>query len=271
MKHSLTCSIIVWATLGAAACSGSSGSPTEPTSTPASTTNPPTTNPVSGTVTWNYTGTTWTPTGTAPACPSPMNLAVPVDLARVTSVLYPGQTRGGDYKPHGGFRFDGPGQTNDVVVSLPMTSTIYRGTRFLVDGEIQYGFDFISECGIMQRIGHLRDLTPRFAALAATLPAAAEGDSRFTTFSGQVATAGEAIATATGIRANTNVFVDWGVYDLRQRNASSGDPAWFAAHPGEIAPYAVCWFDLLSSSNAAIVRSLPPADPTSGRSSDFCR
>jgi len=30
-------------------------------------------------------------------------------MSRVTSILYPGQVRG-DYKAHGGFRFDQPGQ-----------------------------------------------------------------------------------------------------------------------------------------------------------------
>ncbi len=37
--------------------------------------------------------------------------------------------------------------------------------------------------------------------------------------------------------------VYWGVYDLRQRNASSNDPAWAAAHPGDVALYGICWFD----------------------------
>ena len=201
-----------------------------------------------------------------------MNLPLPVNIDRATSILYPGQTRGGDYKPHGGFRFDGAGQTSSVTVTAPLTATILRGTRFLVDGEIQYGFDFISSCGIFYRLGHLRDLSARFQALADTLPAAVEGDSRNTFFSGQTVTQGETIATGIGIRdRGLNVFVDFGVSDLRQRNASSQNAAWFAAHPGEVAPYAVCWFDLLAASDGARVRALPPADPTSGRTSDFCR
>ena len=55
----------------------------------------------------------------------------------MTSILYPGQTRSGDYKPHGGFHFDGPGQGADVQVVAPMTATIYRGSRYLARGEVQ--------------------------------------------------------------------------------------------------------------------------------------
>jgi hypothetical protein len=194
-------------------------------------------------------------------------------LSRATSILYPGQTRG-EYKPHGGFRFDQPGQTNDVQVTSPTAGYLYRGTRVLVGGEIQYGFDVVNPCGFMYRLGHLRDLTAKFQALANTLPPAVEGDSRTTVFpAGTTVAEGEVIATAIGQRSTTpiNVFFDFGLYDLRQKNASSADPGWLTAHPGELAPFAVCWFDNLSPSNGAAVRALPAGDSTAGKTSDFCR
>lgn len=261
--------IIVWSGLSLAAfgCGGGGSSPTSPGSSSSSSNN----GSQSATVSWNYTGTAWAATGTAPACPSPFNSPLPVDLARVTSILYPGQTRG-DYKPHGGFRFDLPGQTNDVMVTSPFTGTIYRGARYLVSGEVQYTFDIIMPCGFMTRLGHLRELTPKFQTIAEQLPPPVDGDSRTTNFTaGLTVTAGEAIATATGLRGSVNVFLDWGVYDLRQRNASSADPAWFAAHPGDVAPYAVCWFDYVSAANGAAVRALPSSDGVMGKTSDFCR
>jgi hypothetical protein len=199
-------------------------------------------------------------------------LTTPVDLSKVTSILYPGQTRGGDYKPHGGFRFDAPGQTNDVAVRAPFGGMLFRGVRYTVNGEIQYGFDVIHPCGVMFRLGHLRELSPRFQTFADMLPPALEADSHMTIYqAGTTIAEGEAMATAIGIRANTNVFVDWGVYDLRKRNAASADPAWFAAHNNDIAPYAVCWFDWLSGADAATVRALPSSDGASGRTSDYCR
>lgn len=268
-----TAAIIVWSIIGTVACGGGSASPTSPTATATASTTSTTTSTsttgaaTSGPTTWSFNGSTWVASGTPPACTTPLTFELPVDLAKVTSILYPGQTRG-EYKPHGGFRFDGAGTTNDIAVSMPMAGTIYRGARYLTGGEIQYEFDFINDCGLMHRLGHLRDLSPKFAALAATLPVAVEGDSRTTNFAaGLTVAAGERVATAVGLRTTSNAFLDWGVYDLRQRNAASANPQWLAAHPGDLAPYAICWLDNVTSS----VKALPPADPTAGRTSDFCK
>lgn len=264
MKH--LCAVICLVLAGA--CSGG-GSPT----TPGSPNTPGTPSPGTGgsTVTWSWTGTEWRASGTAPACPTPTNLRTPVNLDLVTSVLYPGQVRG-EYKAHGGFRFDLPGQTADLSIVAPMSGYLLRGSKYLVSGEVQYSIDWVNSCGIMHRFGHLRELSPRFAALAAALPQNAEGDSRTTNFpSGQFVDAGELIGTATGLRNTSNVFLDWGMYDLRQRNASSADPAWFALHNNDTHAYGVCWFTHLTPQDEARVRALPPADGLMGRTSDYCR
>ena len=65
---------------------------------------------------------------------------------------------------------------------------------------------------------------------------------------------GETIGTAVGYLSG-NFSLDWGVYDLRARNEASEDPAWLSQHPGELAPYAICWFDHLPSGDSMIVRS----------------
>lgn len=254
-----------------AACGGGgsgSATPTSPTSTTTPATTP--TPAPSGSVTWQFNGQSWQASATPPACASPLALAAPIDTSRPTAVLYPGQVRS-DYKPHGGFRFDGAGQTNAVTVTAPIAATVLRGSRYLEGGEIQYLFDFINPCGILYRFDHLRDLSARFQAMADALPAAAEGASATTTIAGQTVSSGEIIATAVGHRTPSNISFDWGVYDLRQRNASSADPGWLASHPGELAPYGICWFDLLPAADAARVRALPPGDGQAGRTSDYCR
>jgi hypothetical protein len=52
----------------------------------------------------------------------------------VTSILYPGQSRGDDYKPHGGFRLDGPGETGVINIIAPMDAMIARASRYLAGG-----------------------------------------------------------------------------------------------------------------------------------------
>lgn len=209
--------------------------------------------------------------GTPPACPNPVNLPLPVDFSRVTSILYPGQVRG-DYKAHGGFRFDLPGQTTAVEVKAAMAGRLTRAARYLASGEIQYTVDVENDCGLMFRYGHLRDLPAKIQAVMDTLPPAVELDSRSTRISGVTIALGEVVATGVGLRdSQRNVFLDFGVYDLRQKNAAAADPAWFASHNNDTAPYGTCWFDLLPTADNARVRALPPADGVMGRTSDYCR
>lgn len=221
------------------------------------------------TIYWQQTADGWQAFGTPPACPEPL-FTSPIDLTRVTSVLYPGQTRGGNYKPHGGFRFD-TNTNNEVTVSAPLTGKIVNGSRYLVNGELQYTFDIIADCGIMYRLGHLLTLPAKFMPLVEAFPPAQEGDSRTTPVDPPVEiTQGDIIAIAVGVEKETNVFVDWGVYDLRSKNTISQDATWRTLHPSDLEQQAVCWFDLLPATDAARVRSLPPADPTSGSTSDYC-
>ena len=247
-------------------CGSGSGSPTGPSANPTGSGSMP------GVVRWSFDGQTWRASGAPPECPSPLIFTAPADLAQATSVLYPGQIRGGDFKPHGGLRFDAPGQTGAVRVVAPMDGTIYRGARYLGGGEVQHMFDFVNDCGIMHRFDHLFDLAPVLRQIADTLPPPVEGDSRTTLVaSGQTVRAGEVLATSIGFPVAGNFFFDWGVYDLRRRNAASENPAWLATHPGEFAPYAICWLDYLAPADAAVVRSLPAGSSESGAFSEYCR
>ena len=54
-------------------------------------------------------GNVWQAIGTPPSCPDPLVLASPVNISKVSAILYPGQPRGGAFKPHGAFRFNNQG------------------------------------------------------------------------------------------------------------------------------------------------------------------
>ena len=228
--------------------------------------------PSSG-ILWTPTADGWRANGNPPRCPSPLALNAPVDVSKVTSILYPGQTRGGNYKPHGGFRFDSNAD-NVVAVRAPMAGSVVLGARYLVSGEVQYTFDIMSPCGIMNRLGHLLELAPRMQAIAAKFPAPLENDSRTTFVSPPVpVTAGELLATKVGVtKPSFNVFLDWGLFDYRTSNASAANSAWAAQHANDLAltGHALCWLELLPSAQKARVTSLPAGDPGSGKSSDYC-
>ena len=205
-----------------------------------------------------------------------ISMQAPAELSKITTILYPGQIRGGYYKAHGGFRFD-TAQTNDVTVVAPMAATVYEGSRYIEMGEVQYMFDFSAACDVDYRLDHLKTLSPKLQAAAEKLPAAKEGDSRTSRVSGVKVEAGEVLANEVGYTkrpdsAEPNVFFDLGVYDRRQQNEKSRDSAWAKMHEREkrLAYYAVCWFDFLPTADAALIRSLPAGDSQSGKTSDFC-
>ena len=222
-------------------------------------------------VTWSRTQDGWKVSGTPRACPEPL-LKLPADISQATSILYPGQTRGGDYKPHGGLRFDNQ-KDNSVTVSAPLDAELVYASRYIEMGELQYMLDFIAPCGYTYRFDHLLALDSKFQAVADKLPEAKESDSRTTSISPSVPVkAGETIATQIGMnKSRLNVFFDWGLYDMRTKNQSSKDTAWAAAHDFPNALHGVCWFDLLSAEDKAKVRALPASDSDSGKTSDFCK
>ncbi|OGY27817.1 MAG: hypothetical protein A3F33_02445 [Candidatus Woykebacteria bacterium RIFCSPHIGHO2_12_FULL_43_10] len=192
-------------------------------------------------------------------CPDPLVLKTPVDIKQVTSILYPGQERGGDFKPHGGFRFDNA-KSNSTEVRAPIDSVLTDASRYIEMNEVQYMFDFQTDCGIRYRFDHLLTLAPKFAAIVEKLPEAKVGDSRTTSVDSVNITQNEIIATEIGLKNNLNVFVDFGVYD------SSGFKAFQNPNAN-----ALCWFNLLSPEDAAKVKSLPSADSQSGSKSTLCK
>ena len=202
-----------------------------------------------------------------PPCPTPL-LQTPVDLSKVTSILYPGQERGGNYKAHGGFGFDNAAD-NLVTVKIPLNGKVNRVVRYREMGEIQYLFEFDGDCGVSFRFDHLRKLTAKFEAIVNAFPI--KEDTRTDLVSPPVpVTVGEVIATEVGFL--NNVSVDFGVYDMRQKNEASKDPAWASAHSQYPADsYGICWLNSLPQADSAIVNLLPGRDGKFEKKSDYCK
>jgi hypothetical protein len=223
-------------------------------------------------VAWSWDGNYWRTSDAHPVCEDPIAFASPIDTTKATSVLYPGQERSRVYKPHGGFRFD-TSKPSDITVKAPYNAFLVEGSRYIEAGEVQYLLSFVNSCGMAYRFDHLLKLDPVIQAAVDTLPAAKADDSRTVAFETPLKIkAGDGIATAVGHTVGNNVSMDFGVYDLRNRNEASKDKTYVQKHAAELslAAYGVCWFDLLPETDATQVRALPAGDIVSGKTSDYC-
>lgn len=208
------------------------------------------------------------------ACPNPV-LQMPTDINHVISVLYPGQYRGGNYKPHGGFRTDNA-TDNNTVVKAPLAAKLVDGARYTEQGETQILLDFKSNCGVNYRFDHLLTLVPKIQAAVDTLPAPMEEASQTHDFKKPFnISLGEDIATAVGFTKTHNVSFDFGVYDFRQPNIASKDASFEAAHANDgaldMVNHAVCWLNYLPPADGALLKTLPGGDHASGKNSDYCK
>lgn len=223
-----------------------------------------------GSVTWMYDGAKWNPSATPPKCDDPVTFTTqPVDSSVVKGILYPGQRRGGNYKPHGGFQLKSP--SNNVEVKAIMDGKVVGGSRYIEAGEVQYMFTIVNDCGIAYRYDHLLELSPAFKELAATLPEPKVDDSRSTKFTNPIQVkAGDLVATSVGFRKTANYSFDLGVYDYRQPNEAekSGMLKNVGLPSNEQSGYAVCWIGMFEGANYS---SLPAVDGQAGKSSDYCK
>ncbi len=225
----------------------------------------------------------WAPkSGTAPACEQPFTFTqTPIDLTHVTAIGMPGMYRGFSYKPHGGFRL-ADATNGQVDIVLPIDATL-TGIKRYYEGqpaELQYLLNFETACGIAFRLDHLYTLTPAFQKIAETTPEPKINDTRSDPnipFTRTKFKAGDVVATAVGSPGIRNFGFDFGVYDYRQRNEISKNPAWTAIHNTyqDTEWYGVCWLTLMPKEDQATALELAntvvnPAQPTRNQTSDYC-
>ena len=224
-------------------------------------------------VTWHTTNNGWEPSSTPPVCPAQPIFDTPVDMSLVSSILYPGQVRGNAFKPHGGFRFD-THPNNDITLKMPMDAKLMRAGKTLVEenGEVQYGFEFIAPCGIWFAFGHIHTPSPTFQAYVDKMPLVTEhGTQQMYDVTGSPdIKKSEVIASQVGIIHTKNVFVEWQVNDLRQKNGLTIRPEW-SKYTDQFDKYGVCWLDWLPAADAARAKVLPGGDSVSGKKSDYCK
>lgn len=220
-------------------------------------------------VEWSWGGTSWMSSSTPPACKEPIRFSqAPIPSSSVGGILYPGQVRGGNFKPHGGFKLNTG--SNNVDVKAIYDGTVVEGARYIEGGEVQYMFTVVNDCGIAYRYDHLLELSPTFGDIAESLPEPKENDSRTTKIAkGVKVKAGNTIATAVGFKKTGNNTFDLGVYDYRKQNdaAKKGSLEQNNLPDMSQAGYALCWLNMFEGVNYT---SYPAVDGTSGKSSTYC-
>lgn len=215
-------------------------------------------------VTWKFTGDEWRPSSTPPACPNPFVLSSPVDPDMVTAIMYPGQIRNNVYKSEGGFAFTS--SSKNVSVRAPLGGYLVKARRYVAQGETQYLLVFINSCGIMYRFDHLRELDEKYKAVVDKVPETKTNETQLTTITAPFYTrAGELIGRKVGSTSTRNIFVEFGVYDLRKKTSVS------KTNDKEYAPYGICWFNYFDKEISSLLKGLPLRDQASGRTSDYCK
>jgi hypothetical protein len=223
----------------------------------------------------------FTESGNAPACKEPFKFDhTPIDVSQVTAVLLPGAYRGYSYKPHGGFGTL-ESLAGKVDVKMPMDATLVGLTRYYEGNppDLQYLLTFESDCGIAFRFDHIYKLTPELQVLADKTPAPKLNDTRTNPDDNPPRTkfkSGQTIATQVGLPSMKIYGFDFGVYDYRQQNEISKNPAWAALHSDyeSLDWFGVCWFNMLPGSDPEIIKPLSLAQTDTRRTvkktSDYC-
>lgn len=205
---------------------------------------------------------------TARSCEEPLDLLTPVDMSIVTSALWPGQSRGG-YKGHGGFRFDStPG--SGITVRAPISAHLVQAVKYLEGTEEQILLFFSAPCGFFYRFDHVSGLSAKVEEALKVITGPVTTDSRTTFMNPPLwVVQGEVVGTSVGIPPS-NIFVDFGLYDVRQPNNVVPNPAWADsfAQDKEFGHYGVCFFDYLPGNDGDKMRSLQTGKE--GPTSDYC-
>ena len=197
----------------------------------------------------------------------------PINLSILTQFARPGRatTMGNEpiYIAHGALRADNTPH-NQISVQFPAAGfSLYAANRrienYIDSTEEQVKLEFIHPCGVLIRLDHLAQMTERWSNIIKDVPVTS--NSRVTFFPQQTyfVTEGEVIANGIGHASNT--YLDFGVYDLRQKNKIANYIAedW-PAYKGS-ADHGVCWPSLFNIEIESLLYSLPAGAVAT---SDFC-
>ena len=255
----------------------------EPTPTSSSTSDSPTLAPPTSTlsdqensneVRWQVDRNgEWSYIGNPPDCEPFETLftTFPIEMEYLTQFARPGRTGMGEtiYIGHGALRAD-TSIHDQVTVRFPaegfsLAQVSRRFENYIDSNEEQIKLEFIHPCGLLVRLDHLARLSNRWALIVEGVPLGT--DSRITFFPQNVhfVAAGEILSEGIGHAANT--YLDFGVYDFRNKNdVASYVVSHWPDYRGT-ADYGICWSAFFGAETEKALSELPAgANPLS----DYC-
>ena len=215
----------------------------------------------------------WTSTHDPSQCP-PMKEVFkifPIDTSVITQFARPGRTGFNStiYIAHGALRADDT-KHDTVTVSFPASgfslhAVNRRVETYIESDEEQIKLEFIHPCGILVRLDHLAQLSPKWLDIIDNIPVTSDSHLTFTQQNVHLVELGEVLSN--GIGHPTNTYLDFGVYDLRQKNkiAEYISESW-PEYVGT-ADHGVCWSSFFGVETQELLEKLPAGAVST---SDYC-
>jgi hypothetical protein len=260
---------------------GPTASPTPETSTASTTTTTtttttsPTTSTSAPLVRWNTNSEKeWAPSSDPPPCEpfGEVFSVFPIDTNLLTQFARPGRT-GADgttpiYIAHGALRADNS-QYDQIDVRFPADGfSLYAANRRLeetISNEEQVKLLFHHPCGIQIWIDHLAKPTDRWASIIEDVPVTTSSRITFMPAGTHQVQAGEVLANGIGHEHHT--YLDFGVYDLRNKNSVVEMIANEWPDYRSTGDYAICWSTFFGPETQQLLEALPAGAVAT---SDYC-
>ena len=240
------------------------------------TTTSPTTSTSAPMVRWNTNSENeWAPSSDPPPCePFEEIFSVfPIDANFLTQFARPGRT-GADgatpiYIAHGALRADNS-QYDQISVKFPAEGfSLYAANRRFeeaISNEEQVKLLFHHPCGIQVWIDHLAKVTDRWASVIKDVPITKSSRITFMPAGTYQVQAGEELAKGIGHEYST--YLDFGVYDLRNKNSIAEMIANEWPDYRSTADYAICWSTFFGPATEQLLEALPAGAVDT---SDYCQ
>ena len=215
----------------------------------------------------------WSSTHEPARCPLMDELfeIFPIDISVLTQFARPGRTGFNEtiYIAHGALRADNT-KYDEINVKFPASgfslhAVNRRVETYIQSDEEQIKLEFIHPCGILVRLDHLAQLSPKWLDIVKDVPVTSDSRLTFVEQNIHLVELGEVLSG--GIGHPTNTYLDFGIYDLtRKNNVAKYISENWPNYKGS-GDHGICWSSFFGEETQQILETLPAG---SVNTSDYC-